>query len=278
MEQMKYGVALPYGSARSTANLAISAEEAGWDGVFLGDAIWCEDPIVGLAAAAMMTKRIHLGTMIIPVPLRRPWKIASEALALDRLSDGRLILGLGTGAVWMGWQAFPNENQDTKQRVEMLEETIAILTILFQSRQEDFWGKHFQLKLTSMDVMHYPMKTIQQPRIPIWIPGIWPREKSLQRILTADGVLPEKLSADGKPESITPDDVHRIAQFVENNRNLTTPFDIVINGQSAEMDQASRKSLMTNWHQAGATWWVEGMWGASETQAEEIIRRGPPGF
>lgn len=129
---MKFGLALPYNEVRIVARLAQLAEEAGWDGCFLGDAIWCEDPMIALAAAAMTTSRIRLGTMIIPVPLRRPWKIASESVALDRLSDGRLILGLGTGAVWMGWQSFPDEVTDSKARAEMLDETIDILTLLYQ--------------------------------------------------------------------------------------------------------------------------------------------------
>src|SRR5512133_3414426 len=118
---MKYGIALPYTNARTVAKLSQLAEEVGWDGCFLGDAIWCEDPMIALAAAAMTTQRIRLGTMIIPVPLRRPWKIASESVALDHLSNGRLTLGLGAGAVWMGWQSFPDEVTDTRSRAEMLD-------------------------------------------------------------------------------------------------------------------------------------------------------------
>lgn len=99
--------------------------------------------MIALAAAAMTTSRIRLGTLIIPVPLRRPWKIASESIAVDHLSDGRLILGLGTGAVWMGWQGFPDEVTDNKARVEMLDETIDILTLLYQRKQFDYDGKHY---------------------------------------------------------------------------------------------------------------------------------------
>ena len=69
---MKFAAALPYGSARAASNLAQIAEESGWDGIFLGDAIWCEDPMVCLAAAAMTTTHLRLGTMVVPVPLRRP--------------------------------------------------------------------------------------------------------------------------------------------------------------------------------------------------------------
>ena len=75
---MKYALALPYGSARMVAKLSQLAEEAGWDGCFLGDAIWCEDPMIALAAAAMVTQRIRLGTMIVPVPLRHPGNLPAS--------------------------------------------------------------------------------------------------------------------------------------------------------------------------------------------------------
>lgn len=71
MSLIKFGLALPYVSARKVAQLSQLAEESGWDGCFLGDAIWCEDPMIGLAAAAMTTRHIRLGTMITPMPLRR---------------------------------------------------------------------------------------------------------------------------------------------------------------------------------------------------------------
>ncbi|MCB9135506.1 MAG: LLM class flavin-dependent oxidoreductase [Anaerolineales bacterium] len=273
---LKFGLALPYNETRVVARLAQQAEEAGWDGLFLGDAIWCEDPMIALTAAAMTTTRIRLGTMIIPVPLRRPWKIASESVALDRLSDGRLILGLGAGAVWMGWHAFPDEVKETKTRAEMLDETIDILTLLYQRKQFDYNGKHFHLKLTQMDVMHYPPKPIQQPRIPLWVPGIWPRKKSMQRVLKCDGIFAEKHGTDGKSADLTPEDVRQIKAFVEENRTLTTPFDIVVSGKTSEMDRVQQKDVMETWADTGATWWVEGLWGESEEKVMQRIQQGPP--
>jgi len=273
---MKFGLASPYNEARKVAELAQLAEEAGWDGFFLGDAIWCEDPMIALAAAAMTTTRIHLGTMIIPVPLRRPWKIASESLALDRLSNGRLILGLGTGAVWMGWHAFPDEVINGKVRAEMLDETIDILTLLYQRKQFDYDGKHYHLKLTTMDVMHYPSKPIQQPRIPLWIPLIWPHKKSMQRVLKCDGLLPEKRGPDGQPADVTPADVRAMAAFVQANRTLTTPFDIVMQGKTDGADRARQHDQLSPWQEAGATWWIEGLWGEPEEAVVARIRQGPP--
>jgi hypothetical protein len=79
-----------------------------WDGFFVGEAVWSIDTWVTLAAATIRTARIRLGTMLTPLPLIQPWKLASESVTLDHLSQGRVILSLGMGAVWMGWQAFPD--------------------------------------------------------------------------------------------------------------------------------------------------------------------------
>jgi len=273
---MKNGLAIPYNEARLVAQLAQMAEEAGWDGCFLADYIWCEDPLIALAAAAMTTSRIRLGTMVIPAPLRRPWKMASESLALDRLSNGRLILGLGTGATWMGWQCFLDEVTDLKARTEMLDETIDILTLMYQRKQFDYDGKHYHLKLTLMDEMHYPAKPIQQPRIPIWTPVVWPKTKSMQRMLKCDGAFPEKRDPDGKPVDVTPEDIRQMRAYVEANRTLTTPFDIVASGKTNGLDRSQQKDTVLPWVEAGATWWMEGLWGMSNEEVAERIRQGPP--
>ena len=273
---MKYAIALPYTTPRVVARLAQLVEETGWDGCFLGDAIWCEDPMIGLAAAAMSTSRIRLGTMITPVPLRIPWKLASESLALDHLSNGRLTLGLGAGAVWMGWNAFPDEVTDPGVRAEMLDETIDILTLLYKREQFDYDGKHYHVKLTRLDLVHYPPRPVQQPRVPLWCVGIWPRMKSMQRVLKCDGVIVEAQAADNKPRDVTADDVRGIKAYVDANRSTSTPFDIVLNGNVAALDRAGLQDKLLPLSEAGATWWIEGLWEGSEEAAAERIRRGPP--
>jgi alkanesulfonate monooxygenase SsuD/methylene tetrahydromethanopterin reductase-like flavin-dependent oxidoreductase (luciferase family) len=263
---MKIGLALPYSGARNVARWAKLAEDAGWDGCFIGDAIWCEDPMICLAAAAMVTERIRLGTMIVPVPLRRPWKIASESVALDHLSNGRLILGLGTGATWMGWQGFPDEITDPKARAEMLDECLDILTLLYRSKPFDYDGNHYHLKLSLVDEQYYPPRPIQQPRIPLWIPAVWPRPKSLQRAFKCDGVFVEKVNQ----EPLTPEDIRLLRAYIPDNRALTTPFDIVASGSTAGMGAIERQAYLQKWEAAGATWWIEGMW---EVTGEEVERR-----
>lgn len=275
MTGIRYGVALPYLTPRNVARLAQQAEAAGWDGCFLGDAIWCEDPMIGLAAAAMSTSRIRLGTLITPVPLRRPWKLASESLALDHLSDGRLTLGLAMGATWMGWHAFPNEVTDTKARAGMLDETIDILTLLYQRRPFDYDGRHYRLKLTEMDEMHYPPRPVQQPRIPLWCVGVWPRQRSMGRVLKCDGIIVEKRDA-GSPADVTPADIAEVRAYVAAHRTLTTPFDIVVSGKTVGLTPAQRQETVAPWIEAGLTWWVEGLWEESEAAALQRIAHGPP--
>ena len=106
---VRYGVHVPnmweYGDPRVIAELAVLAEECGWDGLFIWDHILFDrkspphvcDPWVALAAAAARTQRIRLGPMLTPVARRRPWKLAREVASLDVLSGGRVIFGAGLG-------------------------------------------------------------------------------------------------------------------------------------------------------------------------------------
>jgi alkanesulfonate monooxygenase SsuD/methylene tetrahydromethanopterin reductase-like flavin-dependent oxidoreductase (luciferase family) len=278
MTTLKLGAALPYTNARTVAQLAQLAEETGWEGVFLGDAIWCEDPLINLAAAATVTNRIRLGMMVVPVPLRRPWKLASESLALDHLSDGRLTLGLGTGAVWMGWQAFPDEVTVVKTRAGMLDETIDILTLLYQRKPFDYAGQHYHIKLTLLDEKYYPPRPVQQPRIPLWAVGIWPSTRSMRRALKCDGVIVEKIVPGGQPAEPTPEDIRALKSYVDANRSQAGPYDIVVIGQTEGLEAAQAQDKLLALAEAGVTWWVEAMWEKTVAQATNMIRNGPPGL
>src|SRR6266568_1082664 len=112
---MKYGFVLPAGDARTVANFAYEAEQAGWDGLFVSEPVWGIDAWVSLTAAAMRTERIRLGTDLTPLSRMRPWKLASETATLDQLSNGRVILAVGLGAVDTGFDAF-GEVTDRKTR------------------------------------------------------------------------------------------------------------------------------------------------------------------
>src|SRR4029078_3042041 len=95
---MNFGFVLPGGSAQQQLELAVLAEETGWDGVFVWEASYGVDAWSLLSAIAVKTERVRLGTMLTPLPWRRQWKVASQVATLDQLSGGLAILTVGLGA------------------------------------------------------------------------------------------------------------------------------------------------------------------------------------
>ena len=257
---MKYGFVLPFGNARTAAELAQSAEEAGWDGFFVWEAVWSVDAWVSLAAAAMTTKQIRLGTMLTPVSRMRPWKLASETATLDDLSNGRVILSVGLGAVDTGFAEF-GEVTDRKTRAQLLDEGLDVLTGLWRGQPFTYEGKHYKIKACKFP--HQPPQ-VQKPRIPIWVVGAWPRKKSMRRVLRWDGLLPGKMNTRGKHEKVTPDDLRAMRDFIDENRIETSPFDIVMEGTTSGDQTEEALSEVRQWAEAGATWWLEAMWGTPQ--------------
>src|SRR5438093_7320627 len=115
---MRYGFVLPGGTAAEQLEQAILADESGWDGVFVWEAAYGVDAWALLAAMAERTERIRLGTMLTPLPWRRPWKVASQAITLDELSNGRAIIAVGLGAVGTGLGE-TGEVTDRRERADM---------------------------------------------------------------------------------------------------------------------------------------------------------------
>jgi hypothetical protein len=268
---MQYGVTFPDVDARTLADLAREAEAAGWDGVFVWDIIWGIDPWVSLAAVAMVTERVRLGTMLTPLSRRRPWKVASEVVTLDHLSNGRVLLPVGLGAAGPEHvnSGFPKvgEEVDRKIRAELLDESLDILNGLWSGEPFSYEGKHYHLR----DVTFAP-RPVQRPRVPIWVVGAWPRMKSMRRVLRCDGII---------LEGVMPADVPAIKGFVMEQRALTTPFDIVWEGETPGDDLAQAMEIVRPWAEAGVTWWLESVWQTPETQGgvegmRARVRQGPP--
>src|SRR5512143_501243 len=194
---MKYGFILPYGDARTAADVAYEAEQAGWDGFFVWEPVWGIDAWVALTAVAMRTERIRLGTRLTPLSRMRPWKLASETATLDNLSNGRVILALGLGYIPSGFEAF-GEVTDRKTRAELLDEGLDILTGLWRGQPFDYRGKHYVINETKFMP---PPPPVQQPRIPIWVVGVWGSRKSMARALRYDGILPQVLDPKARQAS-----------------------------------------------------------------------------
>lgn len=274
---MKYGFVMPFGDARVAADFAYAAEQSGWDGFFVAEVIWGIDAWISLAAAAMRTERIRLGTMLTPLSRRRPWKLASETVTLDHLSNGRLILSVGLGAIDTGFDSF-GEVTDRRVRAELLDEGLDILTGLWRGQPFSYTGKHYNVQKTSF---FPPPPPLQQPRIPIWAVGAWPRAKSMRRALRYDGLLPNVLGNDGKMSDLTPKHIQAICAFVKANRSESPPFDIIVEGETPGGDPANDAAVVSPWAKAGATWWIETMWQmpAHKHGPDAILERilkGPP--
>ncbi|MGI9057527.1 MAG: LLM class flavin-dependent oxidoreductase [Ktedonobacteraceae bacterium] len=268
----------PFSNPHVPAELAHEAEEAGWDGFFVWDHINYKlagvtgpvviaDPWIQLAAIALRTRRIKLGPMVTPLPRRRPWKLAREAVTLDHLSAGRLILGIGLGSDRSGEYSDFGETADAKIRGEMLDEGLAVLTQLWSGEEFSYEGRHYQLS----QVQFLP-KPLQQPRIPIWIAGFWPNKKPIRRAAKFDGVFPLM-----RERALTPDDFREIIDSTRVQRTQASHFDVVVGGQTSGTNKAQDAAQVASFAEVGATWWIESFYPHHTLeQVRERIQQGPP--
>lgn len=277
---MKYGFVLEGGEPRHVANLAAEAEAAGWDAVFVADAVAIETPSyptmpwynswVMLAAIALKTERIRLGTMITAVPRRRPWDLAKETATIDHLSDGRFIFGVGLGAAEHDGGFYKvGEPMDLPTRAQKLDEGLEIINGLWSGKPCSFAGAHYRV-----DAMTMLPPVRQTPRPPVWVVGVWPKPKSIARTLRWDGIIPQVYGGDPTTR-VTPDDVRKMRRMAD-ERPVQTPFDIVIGGSTPGNKSKKAVELVRPLAEAGATWWLESMWGATDEKLRKRIQQGPP--
>ncbi len=260
---MKFGLTLPNagvgGDARTLAEFARVAEAAGWDGVFLEDYITHHsgkkaltyDPWVALAAMAMSTERVLLGTTVTPLPRRRPWKLAREAATLDHLSNGRFILGVGLGDTNDVGFAEVGEETDNRKRAQMVDEALDILAGLWSGEPFSYSGEYYHIS----EVTFLPTP-VQRPRIPIWVGGNWPLMGPIRRAARWDGFCGGKVN-DGKNWLFTPDELREVKAFFEAQRATDAPFDIAIGGAERGPDAEQERATIKALAEAGATWWME---------------------
>lgn len=278
---MKFGFVMPYGDARTAAELARLAEGAGWDGFFVWEPVWGNDAWVCLTAAAMVTERIRLGTMLSPISRMRPWKLAGETATLDRLSNGRVILAVGLGAVDTGFAEF-GEVTDRKTRAELLDEGLDILTGLWAGQPFQYAGKHYTIRPASFQP---PEPPVQQPRIPIWVVGAWPSQKSMNRAARYDGLLPQAFDSgpDGTriPRQTNPAELRQIQAYIAARRGEGQPYDIILDGETPADRPDQARQILEPWVEAGATWWIESRWELPRSpeglvEVRKRLQQGPP--
>jgi alkanesulfonate monooxygenase SsuD/methylene tetrahydromethanopterin reductase-like flavin-dependent oxidoreductase (luciferase family) len=229
------------------AELARDAEQRGWDGLFLWDHVNYEPPVravadvwIALAAVACATSRLRIGPMVTPLSRRRVQKVARETVTLDHLSGGRLTFGVGLGADRNELEPF-GEVVDPRERAQLLDQGLERLTAL--------WAGDFE------------PTPIQQPRIPVWVAGRWPKRRPLRRAARWDGYFPIGLTG--------PDDLAELGSELRDLRgDRDGPFDLVV-----EIDPGADPEP---WESAGATWVLTSL--ESPPRLEEVraaIEAGP---
>jgi alkanesulfonate monooxygenase SsuD/methylene tetrahydromethanopterin reductase-like flavin-dependent oxidoreductase (luciferase family) len=282
---MRYALSLPIGGVcsdpRVLAELAGLAEQSGWDGVFLEDYIVYQkltgeptgDPWVALAAMALRTERIRLGTMVTPLSRRRPWKVAREAVSVDQLSNGRLILGVGLGDSREAGFARLNEVAEARSRAERLDEALDVLVGLWSGQPFSYVGRHYQVQ----DLTFLP-KPVQQPRIPIWVGGGWPLKAPAERAARWDGACLYKHPGGvgtGEWEDMSPEDVRSLRALVESRRGGAVSYDIAVGGRQRGPDWEQERNWIQSVAAAGATWWTEWLPPAELDVMRANVQRGP---
>jgi alkanesulfonate monooxygenase SsuD/methylene tetrahydromethanopterin reductase-like flavin-dependent oxidoreductase (luciferase family) len=270
---MKFGVILTGGPAREQVELARTAEEAGWDAVFtwdgihVGDDIEVSDPWALMAAFAIATSRVRLGAIIHPLARRKPWEVARQSVTVDRLSNGRLVLPVGLGAVDDAGFGRVGEVTDRRIRAERLDESLQILEGLWSGEPFGFEGRHYRF-----EPMAFRPTPVQRPRIPVWVVGLWPSERSMRCVVRYDGFLPNL----GQAAHIPPDVVRDMRAWVD-ERSGGRAIDIVLEGTTSAGDPSAAVERVRPMAEAGATWWIESDWSTFDVAAMRTrIEAGPP--
>jgi alkanesulfonate monooxygenase SsuD/methylene tetrahydromethanopterin reductase-like flavin-dependent oxidoreductase (luciferase family) len=267
---MKHGVHLPifgpFGEPRTLVELAVLAEQNGWDGVFLWDHIWfpgsppTADPIVALGAIAQATERVTIGPLVTPLARRRPAKLARETVSLDRLSNGRFLLGVGLG-VPRDYALF-GDDPDAKARGDA---TDAMLEFLRKA-----WAGEPVAHEGDEPVIFDPRPS---GRIPLWgAARISAPPRPFRRAATLDGIAPVPDTYDPRA-GVSPEELEQVARKVEEHRGSLDDYDVVAIGST------KRGADPDEYEQVGATWWVEDVHPdiGGLDWAKERIASGPKG-
>jgi alkanesulfonate monooxygenase SsuD/methylene tetrahydromethanopterin reductase-like flavin-dependent oxidoreductase (luciferase family) len=254
--------------------LARAAEHSGWDGLSIWDSLGVSmggaavDPFVALAGVAAATSRLRLITSEVALARRRPQLVVQAAATLDRLSDGRLVLGVGAGADPADFESF-GEPFDIPTRLARMDESLVIVDALLRGTTLTHHGTDHAVTGVALGP-----RPAQEPRPPMWFGGMKPA--ALRRAARLEGWIAIALSDDGSAMVLDPGDVQSMVARIESERRSLgregQPFDVAVLGFDQPAGSASAFAA------AGATWWLESfspMRGGLD-ELEAVVRRGPP--
>jgi alkanesulfonate monooxygenase SsuD/methylene tetrahydromethanopterin reductase-like flavin-dependent oxidoreductase (luciferase family) len=267
---VRYALFLPpfreLADPRVLAELAVRAEAAGWDGLFVWDHVHrapvggVGDPWIGLAAVAAATERLIVGPMVTPLARRRPQIVARQATGLDQLSAGRLVLGVGLGLDGRGRElsAF-GEELDGRRRAALLDESLEVLDALWSGQEVHHAGTAYLA-----DGVRFLPRPLQRPRVPVWVAGRHPNTAPMRRAARWDGAFPIDLDHPGQLAEM----VAMIAQ-ARGDAGMEG-FEVAAEGWPGDDPRP--------YAAAGATWWLVRFdpETISADGARAVIDSGPP--
>lgn len=272
---MHYAIeVVPFGEYADPLNvvrLAQAAEAAGWEGLFVWDHLSYNlgypagDPWVILSAVASTTTSLKVGVEVCPLPRRRPHVLAQTLTTLDLLSQGRVIFSAGLGGVPEEFSAF-GEPADPKIRAAKLDEGLQVLDGLLRGETVTHHGLYYTVEGIAMGT-----PCVQKPRPPIWIGG--ESRPALRRAARWDGWVIGGVDIECKMTK-TPQQLADQVAYIQEHRTDSRPFDVAITGCSM-IDQGL---LTREYEAAGATWWLESLFGIRGSIGEMLARAkaGPP--
>jgi alkanesulfonate monooxygenase SsuD/methylene tetrahydromethanopterin reductase-like flavin-dependent oxidoreductase (luciferase family) len=265
---MQFAVNLPnfaeYADPAVIVEMAVSAERSGWDGLFIwdhiviADGLPVADPWTVLAAVAQATKRLFIGTMVTPLPRRHPWVLARQVTTLDRLSGGRVILGVGIGHPPDREYGTFGEPTDERTRADMLDEGLEVLKGMWSGKPFEFTGRHYRVRRTRFAPVPH--------RIPIWVAGTWPNHRPFRRAARHDGMFP--ITTDLAP--LSPEEVADCVEYVRRHRTTMDGYDITVSGPPRADDVVAYAGVGVTWYQVGPGF------GETVDSTREWIGAGPP--
>jgi alkanesulfonate monooxygenase SsuD/methylene tetrahydromethanopterin reductase-like flavin-dependent oxidoreductase (luciferase family) len=274
---LRYGISIPnFAEPGALLDVAHLADERGWDGFFLWDHIVVDrhdpppvsEPWTVLAAAATATARVRLGTMVTPVPRRRPWVLARQVTTVDHLSGGRAVLAVGLGVPPEEEYASLGEGDDPRQHGALLDEGLVVIDALWSGLAVRHEGEAHRIS----DVRFLP-QPVQRPRVPIWCAASLPARAGVRRAARWDGVVPIFFNGD-YPRPLTPSEVADVVEDVAARQGGRTAagYEVVV------WAVAPDAGLRRDYEEAGATWLIEGPapGPAWLDDARAIARAGPP--
>jgi len=224
------------GGARyqDVAPIAVAAEEAGFDVFWISehhdfDDGYLPSPFVALGAAAAVTTSITLATGVALGPLAHPLRLAEDAVVVDHLSQGRLLLGLGIGYAPGEYRMF---GVPMSRRGPRMTETVEILRRAWTGERFSYRGEIF-----TFDEVRVRPASVRAGGIPIWLGG-YAKPAVLRAARLADGHLVGRGS---------PDLVHGAARYLEEildpaDPSFTFAMNLAVVGDEPSAEGASART------------------------------------